>query len=390
MTGAMDLTGVAILGTGAIAKVHVDAYRQFGSRCAIRSLCDIYPEKAQALASDKGLDSGACFDDYRQAIDRPEVDLVSICLPPSVHAETAIFALEAGKHVLLEKPMAPSLEECDAILAAATRSGARLSVVSQNRFQTTMFRLKHVLDSGLAGRLLHAAVNSYWWRGQNYYDLWWRGTWEKEGGGCTLNHAVHHVDLLLWMMGMPRSVSARFANLNHDNSETEDFSTAVLSYKTGALAQLTASLVHHGEEQELIFQCGKARVSFPWKVCSSTPLENGFPKKDIETERLIQEAHDSLQPLTLEGHAGQVGNLLDAIQKDSPLLVDGTAGRNTLELIMGIYKSALSKSETVFPIQKDDPFYRSSTMLPLLPHFHEKTRSTDNFGTSDISLGRRG
>jgi predicted dehydrogenase len=390
MTGAMDLTGVAILGTGAIAKVHVDAYKHFGSRCAIRSLCDIYPEKAQALASERGLDSGACFDDYRQAIDRPEVDLVSICLPPSAHAETAIFALEAGKHVLLEKPMAPSLEECDAILAAAARSGARLSVVSQNRFQTTMFRLKHVLDSGLAGRLLHAAVNSYWWRGQNYYDLWWRGTWEKEGGGCTLNHAVHHVDLLLWMMGMPQSVSARFANLNHDNSETEDFSTAVLSYETDAIAQLTASLVHHGEEQELIFQCGKARVSFPWKVCSSTPLENGFPKKDTETERLIQEAHDSLQPLTLEGHAGQIGNLLDAIQTDSPLLVDGTAGRNTLELIMGIYKSALSKSETVFPIQKDDLFYRSSTMLPLLPHFHEKTRSTANFGTSDISLGRRG
>ena len=390
MSGTSAMTGVAILGTGAIAKVHVDAYRQFGTRCAIRSLCDIYPEKALALASDKGLVSGACFDDYRQAIDRPEVDLVSICLPPSAHAETAIFALEAGKHVLLEKPMAPSLEECDAILAAAARSGARLSVVSQNRFQTTMFRLKHVLDSTLAGRILHAAVNSYWWRGQNYYDLWWRGTWEKEGGGCTLNHAVHHVDLLLWMMGMPQSVSARFANLNHDNSETEDFSTAVLTYKTGALAQLTASLVHHGEDQELIFQCEKARLSFPWKVWASAPLENGFPKKDSDTERLIQEAHDSLQSLALEGHAGQIGNLLDAVQTGSPLLVDGAAGRNTLELIMGIYKSAQSKSETIFPIQKDDPFYRSSTMLPLLPHFHEKTRSTDNFGTSDISLGRRG
>jgi UDP-N-acetyl-2-amino-2-deoxyglucuronate dehydrogenase len=390
MSGTSAMTGVAILGTGAIAKVHTEAYKQFGSRCAIRSLCDIYPEKAQALASDKGLDSASCYADYRQAIDRPEVDLVSICLPPSAHAETAIFALDAGKHVLLEKPMAPSLEECDAILAAAARSGARLSVVSQNRFQTTMFRLKHVLDSGLAGRLLHAAVNSYLWRGQNYYDLWWRGTWEKEGGGCTLNHAVHHVDLLLWMMGMPQSVFAHFANLNHDNSETEDFSTAVLSYKTGALAQLTASLVHHGEEQELIFQCGKARLSFPWKVWASTPLENGFPKKDVETERLIQEAHDSLQPLELEGHAGQIRNLLDAIQKDSLLLVDGAAGRNTLELIMGIYKSAQSKTETVFPIQKDDPFYRSSTMLPLLPRFHQKTRSTDNFGTSDISLGRRG
>jgi len=238
--------------------------------------------------------------------------------------------------------------------------------------------------------MVDSVVNSYWWRGQNYYDLWWRGTWEKEGGGCTLNHAVHHVDLLLWLMGMPKSVSARFTNLNHDNSETEDFSTALLSYQTGTLAQLTASLVHHGEEQELIFQCEKARISFPWKVCASVPLENGFPRKDIETEKLIQEAHDSLKPLPLEGHAGQIGNLLDAIQTGSPLLVDGTAGRNTLELIMGIYKSAQSGSETIFPIQETDPFYRSSTMLPLLPRFHQKTRSTDNFLPSDISLGRKG
>jgi predicted dehydrogenase len=285
--------------------------------------------------------------------------------------------------------MAPSLEECDAILAAAARSGARLSVVSQNRFQTTMFRLRQVLASGLAGRILHAAVNSYWWRGQNYYDLWWRGTWEKEGGGCTLNHAVHHVDLLLWMMGMPQSVSARFANLSHDNSETEDFSTAVLSYQTGALAQLTASLVHHGEEQEMIFQCQKARVSFPWKLCASTPLENGFPQKDCKTEQLIQQAYDSTQPLLQEGHPGQIGNMLDAIQLGSPLLVDGAAGRNTLELIMGIYKSAQSGTETAFPIQSTDPFYRTETMLPLLPRFHQKTRSTDNFLTSDISLGRK-
>jgi len=390
MSSAAGMTGVAILGTGAIARVHVDAYKQFSERCSIRSLCDIYPEKAQALAGEKGLEAASCHADYKLAIDRPEVDLVSICLPPSAHTETAIFALEAGKHVLLEKPMAPSLEECDAILAAADRSGARLSVVSQNRFQTTMFRLRQVLDSGLAGRILHAVVNSYWWRGQNYYDLWWRGTWEKEGGGCTLNHAVHHVDLLLWLMGMPKSVSARFTNLNHDNSETEDFSTALLSYQTGTLAQLTASLVHHGEEQELIFQCEKARISFPWKVCASVPLENGFPRKDIETEKLIQEAHDSLKPLPLEGHAGQIGNLLDAIQTGSPLLVDGTAGRNTLELIMGIYKSAQSGSETIFPIQETDPFYRSSTMLPLLPRFHQKTRSTDNFLPSDISLGRKG
>jgi predicted dehydrogenase len=383
------MTGVAILGTGAIARVHVDAYRQFPERCAIKALCDIYPEKATAMAHDKALGDAACLADYRQAVDRPDVDLVSICLPPSAHAETAIFALEAGKHVLLEKPMAASLEECDAILAAATRSGALLSVVSQNRYQPALWRLKHVLDSGLAGRVLHAAVNSYWWRGQSYYDLWWRGTWEKEGGGCTLNHAVHHADLLLWMMGMPESLSAHFANLNHQNSETEDFSTALLRYRGGALAQLNASLVHHGEDQELIFQCGKARLSFPWQVRASLQLENGFPQDDPATAGQLQAAYEAIVVPAHTGHAGQIANLLAAIAGTQPLLVDGAAGRRTLELIMGIYRSAQSGTETVFPIGRDDAFYRSATMLPLLPRFHRKTRSQDNFASADISLGRQ-
>jgi len=99
--------------------------------------------------------------------------------------------------------MAASLEECDEMIEAARRSDRVVSVVAQNRFRTDMMKLKQVVDSGLAGKILHAQVDSYWWRGQTYYDLWWRGTWEREGGGCTLNHAVHHLDALQWMMGMP-------------------------------------------------------------------------------------------------------------------------------------------------------------------------------------------
>lgn len=382
------MIGVSILGTGAISRIHVDSYSAFPDRCAVRSLCDRQPEKAQALAQEKELPSPQCFTDYRQAVDRNDIDLVSICLPPSIHAEAAVFALNSGKHVLIEKPMACSLEECDMILDAARANGKMVSVVAQNRFLNPMMRLRHVLSCGEAGKILHAAVNSYWWRGENYYDLWWRGTWEQESGGCTINHAVHHADLLLWMMGMPEEVQAFFTNLNHQNSETEDFSASVLKYKDGSVAQLTASLVHHGEEQEIVFQCEKARISFPWKVAASTPLENGFPLRDEETEKNLHKLYEAVPPLEHEGHTAQIDNMLASVETGSRPAVDGEAGKNTLELIFGIYKSAQSQSPVTFPIAKDDPFYRSETMLPLLPRFYKKTKSVDSFSTTSITLGR--
>lgn len=384
------MIGVAILGTGAIARVHMDAYRQFPELCEVRAFCDINREKAETMAREAGRTDAFCSDDYREVIERRDIDLVSICLPPSVHGETAIHALDAGKHVLLEKPMASSLYECDLILDAVARSGKKLSVVSQNRFQTTMMRLRHVLTSGVAGRVLHGLVHSFWWRGQSYYDLSWRGTWEKEGGGCTLNHAVHHVDLLLWMMGMPESVSSFITNLNHDNSETEDFSTSLLVYPGGSLAQLTASLVHHGEEQEMVFQCEKARVSFPWKTYASRSLENGFPERDEELENRIQKSYNEVAPLPQEGHAAQIRDVLSAINGETEVLVDGVAARRTLELITGVYKSFQTGDTVSFPLEKTDPFYRGETLVERMPRFHQKTRSRDSFSTSDISLGRQG
>ena len=129
--------------------------------------------------------------------------------------------------------------------------------------------------------------------------------------------------------------------------------------------------------------------SFPWKVCASTSLENGFPRRDVATEATLQELYDSVPPLAFEGHAGQIDDMVSALETGAEPLVDGAAGRRTLELIMGIYRSAQSGTDTIFPIGHDDPFYRAATMLPLLPRFHEKTRSQANFSSSEISLGRK-
>ena len=147
------------------------------------------------------------FLDHHEILNR-NIDLVDVCTPPFAHAEISINALRSGKNVVCEKPMAASLEECDAVLRARDESGKKLSIIAQNRFRLPVRNLKALLDSGMAGKVRHVTVNSLWFRGHSYYDLWWRGTWEKEGGGCTLNHAVHHIDMLGWMMGLPQRVTS--------------------------------------------------------------------------------------------------------------------------------------------------------------------------------------
>ncbi|MBB6633417.1 Gfo/Idh/MocA family protein [Cohnella thailandensis] len=376
---------IAIIGAGAISSSHIEGYLRFKDRCEVVALCDLYPEKAEARKEQYGLEAKVVRD-YKELLG-DGIDLVSVCMPPYSHAPATIDFLNAGSHVLVEKPMASSLEECDAMIEAARMNGKVLSVVAQNRFRNPIMKLKKVLDSGMAGPILHAQVDSFWWRGHCYYDLWWRGTWEKEGGGPTLNHAVHHIDALLWMLGRPSEVQAFMSNVAHDNAEVEDLSIALLRYPNGALGQLTSSVVHHGEEQQIIFQGQHARISAPWKVTASTSLPNGFPVRNSELEGQIHDLHERLPDLPYEGHAAQIDNVLSAIETGEPVLIDGDSGRSTLELIMSIYKSASTGEKVSLPLAKDDPFYTSEGLMRNVTHFYEKSGHVENFAPQAITTG---
>jgi predicted dehydrogenase len=249
-------------------------------------------------------------------------------------------------------------------------------------------KLKQVLDSGLTGKIIHAQVDSFWWRGSNYYDLWWRGTWEKEGGGCTMNHAVHHIDLFQWMAGMPDEVQAVITNLAHDNSEVEDFSTSVFFFENGALGQATASLVHHGEEQQVVIQGERAMVATPWKVLASRQMANGFPEDDPETMAEIQAYYEGLPDLEFTDFEGQINNVLSAINGEEELLSDGESGRRTLELVTAIYQSGTTGERVKLPLGTESPFYTSDGILKAAPRFHEKTRSVENIESGGITFGR--
>jgi predicted dehydrogenase len=376
---------VAIVGTGNISQAHIMGYLQFPERAKIVALVDIVPEKAVEKAKRFGLDCEV-FDDHQAILHRDDIDLVDICTPPYVHAQIAINALNSGKNVLVEKPMAASLEECDQMIAAAQKSGKLLSSIAQNRFRTPIANLKRVLDSGLAGAVRHVQVDSFWWRGHCYYDLWWRGLWSKEGGGCTLNHAVHHIDMLGWMMGLPKEVTAVMSNVAHDNAEVEDLSVAILRYEN-ALAQVVSSVVHHGEEQQLIFQCEKARISAPWQVYASVSKSNGFPIRNEELEKELSDLNEKLPQIVHEGHPGQIDDVLDAIEHHRTPAITADDGRRTIELITAIYKSGATRSTVQLPILKNDPFYTSEGLLANMPHFYEKAASLASLGSENITVG---
>jgi predicted dehydrogenase len=379
------MISIAIIGTGNISRQHIDGYLAFTDRCKITHLVDIFPEKAEKKNKDYNLGAKISAS-HKDILNNQDIDLVSICTPPFCHAEIAVDFLNAGKNVLVEKPMAASLEECDAIIAAAEKSGRMLSVIAQNRFRDSVSGLKKVLDSALIGKIVHAQVDSFWWRGHSYYDLWWRGTWEKEGGGCTLNHAVHHIDMLCWMLGLPKKISAVISNASHDNAEVEDISVAVLQYEggdlcsKGALAQITSSVIHHGEEQQLVFQGEKARVSSPWRVSANIAQPNGFPAAD-QNEELINKLNNLYESLPKPAHIlheGQIDNVLAAIENGLKPLIGGEDGRRTIELITAIYKAGAEQRAVELPLQKNDPFYTVKGIMGKVPHFYEKRVSASD------------
>lgn len=187
------------------------------------------------------------------------------------------------------------------------------------------------------------------------------------------------------MMGLPTEVSAVMSNVAHDNAEVEDISMALLRFESGAIGQITSSVVHHGQQQQLAFQCEKAKLATPWDVYASVSKENGFPERDKQTEAEIQSYYDSLPETVHEGHAGQIENVLSAIEGNETLLVDGEEGRKTLELIVAIYKSASTGQTVRLPIANTDAFYRKDGLIASVPRFYQKTASVERFEDNEIT-----
>lgn len=353
----MEKLRVGIVGAGSIAHAHLNAYQQFADRCEVVAVADVFVEKAQEFAQQIG-DSVRAYGDHREMLANEDIDLVSVCTPPFNHAPIAIDALQAGKHVWGEKPIAASLAECDQMIAAAERAGRVLAGVFQNRYRPEFQKAKHLLSSGAMGRLVLAKSDCLWWRGRSYYDLWWRGTWDKECGGVTINHAVHIIDAMLWLAGeRVVSVYAEMDTYTHD-VEVEDLSCAILRFESGAMASLVNTVCAHQNADRIEITCEHADLTLPaLNIFAMRGFPNGFGEPDTQRIAELRAIADTAPVSPYGGHAAQLQDVLDAIQTGRQPEVSGAEARKSLEVITAIYKSASTGQRVNLPLSPNDPFY---------------------------------
>jgi UDP-N-acetyl-2-amino-2-deoxyglucuronate dehydrogenase len=343
--------GVALVGCGIIGAVHARALRQIEGADLV-AVVDPVGEKASRLAAEFGCEAA----DLDSALGRSDVDVVSICTPSGLHGPLGAQAAAAGKHVLVEKPIEITLESADAIIAACRGAGVSLGVISQHRFDPGVLALRHLLETGQLGRLLHADVIVKWYRSQAYYDsATWRGTWNLDGGGCLMNQGVHYVDLLQWMMGPVDRVFARCTSAAHE-IEVEDIAMALLTFHNGALGSLVVSTAAYpgfperleisGTKGTVVVVAGQLKLC-ELKVDGGDDAPYGRPAEDLGVAR---SAADDPAEVAEAAHAAQIEDFVRSVADGRPPAVTGEEARKSLEIILAIYESARSGTEVRLPL----------------------------------------
>ena len=228
----------ALVGCGKVAGLHAAAFMNLGES-RFTAVCGRNREKTGGFASRYGVKA---YSDVAEMVTREQIDMVSICTPHPAHRLPAVAAMEAGAHVLIEKPLASSLEDCDAILEAAEKYGREVGVICQRRWYPSAQRIRQAIDEGKIGRPVFGTVNMLGWRDREYYDSDpWRGSWRGEGGGVLVNQAPHQLDLLQWYLGEVEECYGLWSNLNHPYIEVEDTANAILRFRSGAVANIIVS-----------------------------------------------------------------------------------------------------------------------------------------------------
>jgi predicted dehydrogenase len=344
---------VAIVGTGNIARFHLEALRKLDDRVDVVAAVDVDAERLAEFGRRHGIDRR--YTDLVEMLDRDRPDLVHVCTPPGAHLEPALACLGAGASVLVEKPPTLSLRDLAALAAAQGESGPWLATVFQHRFGSGARRLRAMLDAGVLGRPLLAVCHTTWYRGQAYFDVEWRGRWDTEGGGPTMGHGIHQMDLLCAVLGEWTEVSA-VARRQARQVETEDLSMAHVSFANGAVASVVNSVLSPREETYLRFDFERATVELThlygygdddWRI---TPAP-GFSTPVLDAWK----AGEAGQP---SGHSAQFAAVVASLQSGTPPPVSTVDATQTMQLLAGIYASAFT-GRPVRPAElgPDSPFY---------------------------------
>lgn len=334
-----------LLGCGRIAKRHSDLLGGNHLKGAsLVAVCDTVRARADAIAAKFGVSAHYDMDDF---LARKDIDAVAVLTPSGMHPEHVIAAAKAGKHVVVEKPMALRLQDADEMIRACDEAGVKLFIVKQNRFNVPVVKAREALEAGRFGRLILGTVRVRWCRDQAYYDQdAWRGTWAYDGGVLT-NQASHHIDMLEWFFGDVMSVHAR-AITALAKIETEDTAVATLKFRNGALGIIEATTAARPTDLEgslsILGEKGTVEIS-------------GFAVNQIRHWRFVDELpsdKDVVEKFSVNppnvygfGHQAYYQHVIECLTSQRGALVDGLEGRKSLELISALYESIETGQEVV-------------------------------------------
>ncbi|MFH8251981.1 Gfo/Idh/MocA family protein [Microbacterium sp. B2969] len=350
----------AIVGTGAVSHAHARAVAAH-PRTDLVAVTDLTRERADEFAARWGVP--AVYDTLGELLAAEHPDVVLICTPPGVHRAQTLAAFAAGAHVVVEKPPAPSLDELDDMIAAADAADRRLAVVFQQRTGTAAAHVRRLLHEGALGRPLIALCETLWYRDEAYYAVEWRGKWSTEGGGTTLGHGIHQLDLLAFLLGDWASVQGRLWRLDRE-TQTEDASTATITFESGVVAQVTTSAVSPREVSYIRIDTQKATVTVEhlyghghenWSI---TPAP-GIVDDEAATWALPEREERS-------DHAPLLRDVFDALLDGGPLPPTATDPARSFGLVAAIYASAAADGAVVTPADlASHPTHRAGFESPV-------------------------
>ena len=345
----------ALIGCGRIAVNHIKA--ALNNKLQIVAVCDVIADKMEALLAKYDLQNDKYikhYTNYKEMLaENPDIELISIATESGVHAEIAMYCIEHGKNVIIEKPMAMSIADADKIIAAAQKYNVKVSACHQNRFNVAVQKMRHAVEAGRFGKISHGSIHVRWNRDKNYYDQApWRGTWAQDGGAL-MNQCIHGIDLLRWMMGSEiDEVYGKTRQQFHHYLEAEDLGMAVVTFKNDAVATIEGTTnVYPKNLEETLYLFGETGT-----VKIGGTSTNNIDVWDFADETEDDTANKGLKEATSNvygnGHTSLFADMIDAVQNNRQPYVDAQAGKNALELVLAIYKSAAEGRPVKLPLTK--------------------------------------
>lgn len=327
----------AIVGFGAIGTVHAKVIRLLKDAKLV-AIATKTAEKANQAAREFGCD---VYTDYREMLQRRDIDVVSICVPSGLHFQIAMDAAAAGKHCIVEKPIDILPERAEKMIETFDKNHLKLSVMFQRRFDRGSQLVKEAIDNNVLGRLNYGTAKALWFRDDAYYQSsGWRGTWAGDGGGALMNQAIHAIDLLQYLMGPVAAVCGKCDTLYHQGIETEDIGLAMLRFQSGALGVIegaTLAYPGYGNEIRVHGQTGSAVIKND--ALDSYCFQTG---KDGAFEELLKNGDENI-PFgwyNLAPFIRLYQDVMDAINQNRQPLVSGWEGLKSVKIIAGIYESS--------------------------------------------------